>query len=90
MGFGRIVLLLAWAQLWVGLTFFGSTLVCYVLLAVAQGLILVTYIGKLSTIKYRHLSHHSFAVLEIRMDRKSPISHRDTNESGIKSTTPAA
>lgn len=46
MWFGRIVLLLAWAQLWDGLLFFGSTLVCYILLAIAQGLILLAYIGK--------------------------------------------
>ncbi|KZP22369.1 hypothetical protein FIBSPDRAFT_824753 [Athelia psychrophila] len=46
MWFGRIVLLLAWAQLWVGLTFFGSTLVCYVLLAIAQWLIVLAYISK--------------------------------------------
>ncbi|KAF7980722.1 hypothetical protein HWV62_36725 [Athelia sp. TMB] len=44
MWFGRIVLLLAWAQLWYGLIFFGSPLVCYVLLAIAQGLILLAYI----------------------------------------------
>jgi len=43
--FGRIVLLLAWAQLWDGVLFFGSPLVVYILLGIAQGLILVTYIA---------------------------------------------
>lgn len=43
--FGRIVLLLGWAQLWDGVFFFGSPLVVYILLGIAQGLILVAYLG---------------------------------------------
>jgi len=45
MWFGRIVLLLGWCQLWDGVLFFGSPLVVYILLAIAQGLILAIYIG---------------------------------------------
>ncbi|KIM83391.1 hypothetical protein PILCRDRAFT_442053 [Piloderma croceum F 1598] len=44
MWFGRVVLLLAWCQLWDGVLFFGSPLVVYILLALAQGFILITYI----------------------------------------------
>jgi hypothetical protein len=45
MWFGRVVLLLAWCQLWDGVFFFGSPLVVYILLALAQGFILMIYIG---------------------------------------------
>jgi hypothetical protein len=45
MWFGRVVLLLGWCQLWDGVLFFGSPLVVYILLALAQGFILITYIG---------------------------------------------
>jgi hypothetical protein len=55
MWFGRIVLLLAWCQLWDGVLFFGSPLVVYILLAIAQGLILAIYIGtKLDSSELHH------------------------------------
>lgn len=54
MWFGRIVLILAWCQLWDGVIYFGSPLVVYVLLAVTQGLVLIVYFGILSRLPELH------------------------------------
>lgn len=58
MWFGRVVLLLGWAQLWDGVFFFGSPLVVYVLLAIAQGVILATYIGAWLALSFYYDTDH--------------------------------
>ncbi|GAA98578.1 uncharacterized protein L969DRAFT_505082 [Mixia osmundae IAM 14324] len=48
---GYLLIGLAWAQLWQALTYYGSPVVDYVLLAIAQGLIVIAWIAAEISVK---------------------------------------